>query len=51
MVSTRTIHVRLLSTSTMEDDGAKHKNNAHEVVKHKNDANESAKHKNNDRIR
>ena len=45
------MQTRVLSTSTMEEDGDKHKNNAHEVAKYKNDANESAKHKNNDRRR
>ena len=40
--------MRLLSTSTMaEDGGDKHNNNANEVPMHKNNANEVAKHKNN----
>ena len=30
----------VLSTSTMTEDGDKHKNNANEVPKHKNNANE-----------
>ena len=29
---------RVLSTSTMAEDGDKHENNANEVAKHKNDA-------------
>ena len=41
--------MRVLSTSTMTEDGDKHKNNSHEVAKHKNNANESAKLKNNGR--
>ena len=28
----------MISTRTMTEDGAKHKNNANEVAKHKNDA-------------
>ena len=53
--------MRVLSTSTMAEDGDKHKNNANEipstrtmtneVAKHKNNPNESAKHKNNGRRR
>ena len=53
--------MRVLSTSTMAEDGdkdknnvnevPKHKNNANEVAKHKNNANDSAKHKNNGRRR
>ena len=43
--------MRLLSTSTMTEDGDKNKNNANEVAKHKNNANEGAKHKNNGRRR
>ena len=31
----------MLSTRTMTEEGAKHKNNANEVAKHKNDANEA----------
>ena len=45
------MQMRVLSTSTMAEDGDKHKNNANEVAKHNNIANESAKHKNNDRRR
>ena len=61
LLSTRTIQMRVLSTSTMAEDGDKHKNNAmrllrtrtmsNEVAKHKNKTNESAKHKHNDRRR
>ena len=36
----------LLSTGTMEEEDAKHQNNANEGAKHKNNANEAAKHKN-----
>ena len=43
--------MRVLSTSTMTEDGDKHKNNANEVDKNKNNANEGAKHKNNGRRR
>ena len=43
--------MRVLRTSTMAENGDKHKNNVNEVAKHKNNANESAKHKNNDRRR
>ena len=43
--------MRVQSTSTMTEDGDKHKNNANEVAKPKNNANESAKHKNNGRRR
>ena len=43
--------MRVLSTSTMTEDGDKHKNNANEVLKHKNNANEVAKHKHNGRRR
>ena len=43
--------MRVLSTSTMAEDGNKHKNKANEVAKHKNIANESAKRKNNVRRR
>ena len=43
--------MRVQSTSTMAEDGDKHKNNANEVAKHKNNANEVAKHKNNGRRR
>ena len=39
----------MISTRTMPEDGAKHKNNANESAKHKNKANEVAKHKNNDK--
>ena len=61
LLSTRTIQMRVPSTTTMAEDGdkhknnenkvPKHKNNANEVAKHKNNANESAKHKNNGRRR
>ena len=37
----------MISTRTMTEDGAKHKNNANYSAKHKNNANVSAKHKNN----
>ena len=37
LLSTRTIQMRVPSTSTMAEDGDKHKNNANEVAKHKND--------------
>ena len=43
--------MRVLSTSTMAENGDKHRDNANEVAKHKNNANESAKHKNNGRRR
>ena len=43
--------MRVLSTSTMTEDGDKHKNNANEVAKHNNNTNESAKQKNNGRRR
>ena len=36
LLSTRTIQMRVLSTSKMAEDGDKHKNNANEVPKHKN---------------
>ena len=36
LLSIRTIQMRVLSTSTMAEDGDKHKNNANEVLKHKN---------------
>ena len=39
MLSTRTIQMRLLSTSTMAEDGDKHNNNAREFGKHKYNAN------------
>ena len=40
--------MRLLSTCTMANDVAKHKNNANYfLAKHKNNANDVAKHKNN----
>ena len=35
--------MRLLSTCTMTNDVAKHKNNANDVAEHKNNANEAAK--------
>ena len=37
------MQMRVLSTSTMAEDGDKHKNNANEVAKHKNNANVVAK--------
>ena len=40
------MQMRVLSTRTMTEDGAKHKNNANESAKHKNKANEVPKHKN-----
>ena len=43
--------MRVRSTSTMAEDGDKHKNNANDVAKQKNTANKSAKNKNNDRRR
>ena len=46
LLSIRTIQIRVLSTSTMAEDGDKHKNNANESSKHKNKANEVPKHKN-----
>ena len=36
LLSTRTIQMRVLSTSTMVEDDDKHNNNANEVPKHKN---------------
>ena len=51
LLSTRKVQIRVLSTSTMAEDGGKHKNKANEVAKHKNNANESAKHNNNGRKR
>ena len=36
LLSTRTIQMTVLSTSTMAEDGDKHKNNVNEVPKHKN---------------
>ena len=40
--------MRSLSTCTMANDVAKHKNNANDfLAKHKNNANDVAKHKNN----
>ena len=38
LLSTRTMQMRVLSTSTMAEDGDKQKNNTNEVAKHKNDA-------------
>ena len=35
----------MISTRTMTEDGAKHKNNANESAKHQNKANEVSKHK------
>ena len=37
LLSTRTMQMRLLSTSTMAEDGDKHNNNANEVAKQEND--------------
>ena len=51
LLNTRTLQMRVISTSTMVEDGEKHMNNANEVAKHKNNANQGAKHKNNDRRR
>ena len=45
------MQMRVLSTSTIAEDGDKHKNNANDVSKQKNNANESAKNKNNGRRR
>ena len=39
LLSTRTMQIRVLSTSTIAEDGDKHNNNAHEVAKHKTNAN------------
>ena len=36
LLSTRTIQMRVPSTSTMAEDSDKHKKNANEVPKHKN---------------
>ena len=36
----------MISTRTMTEDGAKHKNNANVSAKHKNNTNEVPKHKN-----
>ena len=38
LLSTRTMQLRVLSTSTMAEDGDKHKNKANEVAKQKNEA-------------
>ena len=38
--------MRLLSTSKITNEVAKHKNNANELAKHKNNANEAAKEEN-----
>ena len=40
------MRMRVLSTSTMAEDGDKNENNANDVAKHKNNENEGAKHKN-----
>ena len=37
LLSTRTMQMRVQTTSTMAEDGDKHKNNANEVGKHNND--------------
>jgi len=39
LLSRRTIQMRVLSTSTMADDGDKHNNNARDFGKHKYNAN------------
>ena len=39
LLNTITLQIRVLSTSTMAEDGDKHNNNAREVAKHKNNAN------------
>ena len=36
LLSKRTMQIKVLTTSTMAEDGDKHKNNANEVAKHKN---------------
>ena len=36
----------VLSTRTITEEGAKHKNNANEAAKHKNNANDAAKQEN-----
>ena len=51
LLSTRKMQITVLSTSTMAEDGDKHKYNENEVAKHKNNSNECAKHKNNGRKR
>ena len=38
--------MRLLSTSKITNEGAKHTNNANDLAKHKNNANEAAKEEN-----
>ena len=43
MISTRTMQMRLLSPSTMAEDGDKHKNNANEGAKHKNNGRRRSK--------
>ena len=43
--------MRLLSTSKITNEVAKHKNNANESAKHKKMAEDDDKHKNNDRRR
>ena len=42
------MQMRVLNTSTMAEDGDKHKNNANEVAKHNNNANEIVLQRNND---
>ena len=37
LLSTRTMQMRVQTTSTMSKDGDKHKNHANKVAKHKND--------------
>ena len=39
LLITRTVKMRVLSTSTMAEDGDKHNNNGREFGKHKNNAN------------
>ena len=41
--------MRLLSTSKITNEVAKHKNNANELAKHKNNANQATKKKNDDK--
>ena len=37
LLSTRTMQMRVQTTSTMAEDGDNHKNNPNKVAKHKND--------------
>ena len=43
LLSTRTMQIRVLSTSIIAEDGDKQKNNSNEIAKHKNNSNEAAK--------